>query len=175
MSGWRFLAIFQSFTIVPNTHNMSLTRLRERVPSAQFAAVATLPGHSLRFHKVSEDGSGKCDAESTGNPDDRVVGVAFEISDDEKLALDKREGLGAGYDEKVVEVVTKEGDKLSPSMYFATNIDSSRKPYCWYKEHVLVGARENKLPKDYIARIESIETVDDPDKDRCERELGIYR
>ena len=155
--------------------NMSLTRLRERVPSATFVAVATLPGHRLKSHKISIDGSGKCDAELTGNMDDYVVGVVFQISGDEKPALDRKEGLGAGYDEKIVEVMTMEGDQLSPSMYFATNIDSSRKPYSWYKEHVLVGARENNLPADYIARIESIEAVEDPDKARCKRELGIYR
>lgn len=45
--------------------NMLTDRLRERVPSARPVAVARLAGHSLRWHKVSIDGSGKCDAEAT--------------------------------------------------------------------------------------------------------------
>jgi len=155
--------------------NMSLTRLRARTPSARLVAVATLPAHRLGFHKVGQDGSGKCDAQATGNPDDRVSGVVFDIADMEKPALDQIEGLGAGYDEKVVQVVTTEGKALSPSMYFATHIDASRKPYFWYKEHVLIGARENNLPADCIEQIESIEAIDDPDQARHERELGIHR
>ncbi|MDP2816635.1 MAG: gamma-glutamylcyclotransferase family protein [Rectinemataceae bacterium] len=154
--------------------NMSLARLRERVPSAKFVAVASLAGHRLKFHKVSSDGSGKCDAASTGNPRDCVLGVVFEISDSEKPALDQKEGLGSGYDEKDVKVVTAEEKTLRSKMYFATEVDSSLKPYHWYKEHVLVGARDNHLPAEYVKQIEAVDTNDDPDRERCERELAIY-
>lgn len=153
--------------------NMSIARLQDRVPSARFVAVGTLQAHRLRFHKVSIDNSGKCDAEETGNPDDRVVGVVYEISDDEKLALDRKEGLGSGYDQKKVEVTTNQGN-LTSFMYFATKVNSTLKPYLWYKQHVLVGARENGLPSEYIAQIEEVEAVDDPDISRNERELAIY-
>ena len=154
--------------------NMSLARIRDRVPSARFFAVATLKAHRLQFHKISKDGSGKCDAKATENPEDKVVGIVYEFADNEKPCLDRKEGLGAGYDEKEVEVITPKG-KVSALMYFATKVDSSLKPYCWYKKHVLVGARENRLPVKYIAQIEAVETIDDPDVSRCERELEIYR
>ncbi len=154
--------------------NMSLARLQDRVPSARFVTVATLPGHTLRFHKISNDGSGKCDAEHTGNPDDRVIGVVYEISNNEKLALDQKEGLGYGYDEKQIEVTAEQG-KLTASMYIATRVKPQLKPYQWYKEHVLVGARENDLPAEYIAWLEAVEAVEDPDTARSERELSIYR
>lgn len=42
--------------------NMSSARLRARVPSCRPIGIAFLPGHELRFHKRSKDGSGKCDA-----------------------------------------------------------------------------------------------------------------
>jgi hypothetical protein len=42
--------------------NMSLRRLRTRVPSAVKLGNATLFGHQLKFHKRSQDGSAKCDA-----------------------------------------------------------------------------------------------------------------
>lgn len=154
--------------------NMSLARLQDRVPSAQFVAIATLPAHRLRFHKVSRDGSGKCDAEETGNPEDSVIGVVYEILDDEKTALDRKEGLGSGYDEKEVEVTTDQG-RLTALIYFATNTDSQLKPYRWYKEHVLIGARKNGLPSEYIAQIEAMEAIEDPDTERHDRELAIYR
>ena len=41
--------------------NMSSVRLRARVNSAQPLGVARLPGHRLRWHMHSLDGSGKCD------------------------------------------------------------------------------------------------------------------
>jgi hypothetical protein len=36
------------------------------------------------------------------------------------------------------------------SAYFATHIDSSLKPYHWYKEHVLRGVKENGFPVDCL-------------------------
>lgn len=84
---------------------MSLPRLRERVPSAELIGVSTLAEHSLRFHKVSKkDGSGKCDALFTKDSNDYIVGALFEISESEKEALDRAEGLGYGYQDKKVVV-----------------------------------------------------------------------
>lgn len=154
--------------------NMSRARLRERVASAEFLTVAALSQHRLRFHKSGRDGSGKCDAEFTGDPEDRVLGVVFEIPGDEKRILDRIEGLGTGYDEKEVEVVTADGRSLSARMYVATDIDPLRKPYRWYKRHVLTGARENELPTEYVAGIEAVEADEDPDGARSRRELAIY-
>lgn len=154
--------------------NMSSKRLQGRVPSARFEAVARLSEHRLCFHKLGADGSGKGDAEYTGNPDDEVVGVVYEISEAEKPGLDAAEGLGTGYGEKWVEIVAADGRELSAVMYFAIRIDPSVKPYHWYKNHVLVGAEENRLPADYTARIKAIASVDDPDPHRAGREWDMY-
>ncbi len=153
--------------------NMSRRRLQARVPSAQFIALAELPRHRLRFHKAALDGSAKCDAHETGNSDDGVIGVVYEIADDEKPDLDKHEALGRGYDQKQVELITRTGN-LQAWMYFATRIKDSLKPFHWYKEHVLIGARENGLPADYIAQIEAAESIEDPKSKRHKREMAIY-
>ncbi len=55
--------------------NMSISRLRERVPSAVRLGIFFLEGHRLCFHKASEDGSAKCDAYQTNNPNDEVIGA----------------------------------------------------------------------------------------------------
>ena len=83
---------------------MSSRRLLERAPSATFLSIATLKEHRLRFHKKSRDGSGKCDAEYTANPDDCVMGVIFMMSASDKKELDRKECLGFGYKEKNVTV-----------------------------------------------------------------------
>lgn len=153
---------------------MSIRRFRERVPSAKFVSVCMLAKHKLKFHKAGNDGSGKCDAAETGNNENTVVGVAFDISESEKTGLDRYEGLGAGYEEKVVEVISTEGEVLHAITYYATKTDPSLRPYHWYKEHVMGGAKENGLPAGYIQSIESIESVPDPKKERHENEMAIY-
>lgn len=156
--------------------NMSLQRLRVRARSAQPLAVATLRGHRLRFHKASRvDGSAKCDAFRTYNPDDSVHGLLFELAVTEKPLLDGFEGLGRGYDETRVELTMAGGRLVEAQMYVATDIDFTLRPYAWYKTHVLVGARENGLPASYLAQIEAIKTWADADEARERRELAIYR
>jgi gamma-glutamylcyclotransferase len=45
--------------------NMCSGRLRARV-TCDFVTTAKLAGYQLRFHKLSRDGSSKCDAFRTG-------------------------------------------------------------------------------------------------------------
>ncbi|MCG7995459.1 MAG: gamma-glutamylcyclotransferase [Candidatus Thiodiazotropha taylori] len=154
--------------------NMSSRRLRERVPSARFRSTATLEAHELRFHKRSRDGSAKCDALETHNPQHRVIGVVFEIAQAEKAELDRHEGLGYGYEEKQVSLLTGSAESLTAFTYYATHIDSLLKPYSWYKHHVLSGAREHQLPTTYLDRIERIEAIIDPNSARHVLEMAIY-
>lgn len=154
--------------------NMSTPRLLKRTPSARFISTAQLENHKLKFHKKSIYGSGKCNIEYTNNLVDIVFGVLFEITANEKSRLDHIEGLGTGYDEKWVTVIDSNGEMVSAVTYYAISIDSSLRPYHWYKEHVLRGAKEHNLPVDYIKFIEAIESMPDPDIETHENELSIY-
>jgi gamma-glutamylcyclotransferase (GGCT)/AIG2-like uncharacterized protein YtfP len=154
--------------------NMSFLRLQERVPSAQRLGTYTLKEHILRFHKASKDGSAKCDAFQTNNKADMVIGALFEINDEEKAYLDKVEGLGYGYSEKSIKVHNDTGEAIVAVMYYAIDIDASLKPYAWYVNHVVVGAIETNVPAQYLAAIQSIEYIEDPDKDRNISELAMY-
>ena len=155
--------------------NMSIRRLRVRVPSASRLGVGVLRSHELKFHKVSSyDGSAKCDALATGNPDHLVYGVVNRIPEDEKPHLDQAEGLGFGYEQKNVLIEMANGAAVPAFCYCATAIDPGLKPFDWYKEHVLMGARENSLPEAYMLGIEAVESVPDGNQLRCERELSIY-
>ncbi len=156
--------------------NMSIRRLTARVPSAAFDTVARLEGHVMKFRKKSNlDGSAKCDIVETSNENDTVWGVVFEIDAGEKPGLDLAEGLGNGYEEKELELTGPSGNLVRAFTYYATEIDENLVPYTWYMEHVLTGARENGLPTDYIASIEQVESIQDPDRERHARELSIYR
>jgi len=156
--------------------NMSVKRLLDRVSSAKKVDVGILEKHELKFHKISKkDGSAKCDAYETGNPEHKLYGVVFHISEQEKPELDRKEGLGYGYKQKDVKILLNDGTTIEAFTYYATNINPELKPFDWYKEHVLRGARENKLPLEYIRRIEIIEHIEDSDTKRRNDELSIYR
>jgi len=147
--------------------NMLTDRLRERVPSATAIGIGRLGGHELRWDKRSgHDGSGKCDAEATGRQEDVVWGVVFELDPDEKSALDRAEGLGAGYMDKTVQVSTDAGP-VTAVMYYAIDKDASLRPYHWYKALVIAGAREHGLPAGYRSRLELVVTVSDHNPTRA--------
>ena len=154
--------------------NMSLQRMRERVPGAELISTATLFGHQLKFHKLSKDLSGKCDAYCTNRKDDFVIGVVYKIDPNEKRELDRIEVLDYGYVNKTVELQGCQGQAIVAVTYCATIIDQNLKPYHWYKEHVLRGAEAAKLPNEYIESIRNIESLEDPDRLKAQKELSIY-
>ena len=152
---------------------MSLRRLQQRVPGVRLLGPARLPAHRLRFHKIGSDGSGKCDAFYTGQMADAIHGVLYHIDRSEKKVLDRIEGLGFGYDEKIVEL--EHGDQpLEAITYVATRIADDLKPFEWYLNHVLIGAREASLPQPYVADIERVVAIPDPNRKRHAREIAIH-
>jgi len=152
--------------------NMPTARLRERCPSAQPIGVAELPGYELRWHKKSKDGSGKCDIVLTGLPGASVFGVLYKVPNGEKGALDRAEGLGAGYDETEIEV-RRGADRLTVKAYIATATDPMLKPYTWYRGLAVAGAKQHGLPADYIARLEAVPADQDPNQKRHDRNMAL--
>jgi gamma-glutamylcyclotransferase len=154
--------------------NLSITRLQERAPSAMRIGCYVLKAHDLRFHKSSIDGSGKCDAYYTGNSHDYVLGVLYEMGAEDKCALDRAEGLGYGYEEKNVAILSQNFDEVEATTYLATQIDESLKPYSWYLNHVLTGATASDLPQEYIDKIKAIESIRDLNEDRDAQQRAIH-
>ena len=154
--------------------NMSSRRLRKRVPSARCVTVATLVSHRLEFHKIGRDNSAKCNAHETGNQDDLVIGVVFDIHEQEKAVLDQAEGLGAGYEIKQVIIHADNGIQIQAFTYYATLIDDDLLPYHWYKQHVAAGAMEHNLPEYYQHSIIQVVSIADPDRARATRETAIH-
>ncbi len=145
--------------------NLHPRRLRERITSAQLLGACQLVDWSLRFHKRSRDGSGKCNIVNSG---EGIYVAIYEISAEDKLTLDKIEGLGSGYDEGILNVPGF--DDCVTYLASDTYIDDTLAPYDWYREMVLVGCRALKFPESYIATIEGIQVLRDPNvKRRADR------
>jgi gamma-glutamylcyclotransferase len=149
--------------------NMNLNRLTQRVPSAVRVSNAFLPGYKLVCNKVSKkDGSAKANIIKTGNLAELVWGVLFTIDINEKPLLDKTEGLGKGYNEDTLIFFDETNNSYTAQIYFADSkpIDDNLFPYDWYKEFIVSGAIQNKLPFEYIAKLQSITCVRDHDEER---------
>lgn len=157
--------VIGSFRYFAYGSNMAIERLHRRTPSAVLLEVACLREHELRWHKPGRDGSGKCDAFFTGDPLHRVWGAIFEISNDERPSLDRVEHLGIGYESRTVQVQGPNGSHevmAYCALQFATNL----RPFDWYKNYVLHGSRQLRLPADYVDAIRRVDAIPDPDPER---------
>ncbi len=154
--------------------NLCIERMRVRVPSARPLTVAALGGHELRFHKIGRDDSAKADAYCTGEPGHAVWGVVYELGGDDKKALD---GFERGYHERNVTLDERGGGIVQAQVYLADadRIDPSLKPFSWYVALVAAGARQHGLPPEYLAAIEAVGTVEDPDHERHAREMSVIQ
>ncbi len=148
--------------------NMHLIRMRDRVPSCEFVGIGTLLNFSLRFHKRSPDGSGKCSIiEEPGNLQP-VLGVIYTMKESEKEHLDFFEGVGHGYEVKQLEVLQDRTVTHSVFTYCAQKawIDNELLPYDWYKSLVLQGAEYFNFPAHYIASLRKQKMTLDTDSVR---------
>lgn len=147
--------------------NMPKARIEGRVGPCERLGPAFLTGYTLRFHKLSKkDGSAKCDAFRTGNPDDRLWGVLDRLSDGQLVDLDRFEGPGY---RRITAHVTLGKRTVDAALYVAKPdaVNPELHPFDWYKAWVLMGARELGLPVDYIESIEAVHAVPDPDPQRA--------
>jgi hypothetical protein len=122
-------------------------------------------GFRLRFHKRSQDGSGKCTIRPAG--DSVVYGVVFDVDASEVDALDEAEQRGRGYRRRDVRVDT--GAASAEAFAYVAQpayVDDALLPYEWYHALVLAGAREHELPGAYVARLASVRSYPDPNEAR---------
>jgi len=98
-----------------------------------------------------------------------VYGAIYQMDSVHKQALDCFEGNGNGYYDSPL-TVELHGKEHSTFTYFAqaSHIADGLKPYHWYKNLVVLGAKHLQFPDVYVRSIELIESVEDPDETRRE-------
>lgn len=146
--------------------NLHPARLAARLPECRFLGTGEILDRNLCFHKRSIDGSAKCNI-VTGYG--RVHVSVYDIGRHGKVLLGRIEG--PGYSETTIEVPGF-GDCLT---YVASvsYVDSSIRPYSWYKELVLVGCEVLGFPDHYVAMIRDITAVEDADEKRHASNMRI--
>jgi hypothetical protein len=102
-----------------------------------------------------------------------VVGVIFDLDECELPMLDKSEGAGKGYDRKDHFPVLIAGSHvpLDAVTYIASPscIDCKLKPFDWYLNLVVEGARQHELSPEYVSALEATPSTTDPDTTRKSR------
>lgn len=153
--------------------NMLTARLAKRVPSARNPRVAALPGHVVRYRRLSVDGSTKCDlvrAEESAT----AYGVIYDIDPDQRPNLDAAESVGNGYHREQLTVAVDDRE-LTVFTYIAdaSHIAEQVAPYGWYRDLVVGGALEHGLPGRYIDEQLDVTATSDPDAARDRRERAV--
>jgi gamma-glutamylcyclotransferase len=79
-----------------------------------------------------------------------------------------------GYSRESATVLV-ESQPVKVWLYIAERPDTTMqlRPYSWYKRFIVEGAREHALPPDYIARLEAIEDLIDPNEARHAQRMAL--
>lgn len=147
--------------------NLHPVRLTERVPSASLVGAIELARHRLRFHKKGRDGSGKCNLSRTESTVNSVHGALYELNPAHKSLLDRYEGRGAGYADERIDLQHR-GREYTCFTYLAqrSHVADNLRPFHWYKQLVVLGAKYLEFPEAYVSSIESVASMQDPDHAR---------
>ena len=99
--------------------------------------------------------------------------MPFELRQSEKPNLDVAEGLGHGYLEKIVTLMSHEGEDCTAVTYYPNDKDVSLRPYSWYIRFVIEGAKQHELRAAYISAIEAVSCTEDPNRQRDREQRAI--
>lgn len=132
--------------------NMSARVLARRRVRPLSAEVATLQGHELRFSHPGPPLIEPAFASVDPCPEARVYGVLYQISEAELRWLDRLEGR---YQKKLLEVTGDRTGKVSARVYQTPTPVAGKRPSVRYLRLLLDGAKENKLPAEYISWLEA--------------------
>jgi hypothetical protein len=150
--------------------NLHPARLGERLPAAELLGTARLEGWSLAFHKRGRDGSGKCSIRPGGSG----VGLAvFALSRRDLGALDAIEGVGAGYERRVIELPRY--GACHTYVAETAHVDDGLAPFDWYLELVILGAEHHGFDGGYIERLATVAATGDPDPRRHAEHWELIR
>lgn len=131
--------------------NMLSRRISKRIQSAKLVGRASLEDWQVVFNKKSDDGSGK--ANLICKPGFVTWGAVFEIDADDIRRLD---GFEKGYSRTKVNVKTDDGKLSEVDIYISEYLTDDPVAFEDYKNLILEGAREQRLPEPYIRYLQEL-------------------
>jgi len=102
----------------------------------------------------------------------KVWGVLYAVSDDDMRRLDEGE---AGYRRVRLSVRPEGNTDADAWVYVASrpSNDTALRPYTWYKRFLVEGAQEHSLPAEYVAELEHIDAIEDPNHQRDQEKRAL--
>ncbi len=135
--------------------NLCVEQKKERTGPIRAARRCRLPGYRLAFNKKGT--SGEVYANIVPESTEEVWGVIYRCNPDTFRKMDCYEGVPAGhYHHRTVEVVTEGGEVLAAITYVAgrDHVCQESPPSDRYLNKILRGAKDHRLPANYIRSIE---------------------
>jgi gamma-glutamylcyclotransferase len=154
--------------------NLHPRRLRERIGDVELAGVVELPGWRLCFDKRGDDGSAKANLRPVPGSNHVAWAAAYRVQPEQWPALDRFEGCGGGYETFRFDVCL--GDAVMPALAYLTPshwTTESMRPFDWYRELIVAGARFLDLPKEYVDMVSACPVTADPDQERRLARLAL--
>jgi hypothetical protein len=130
--------------------NLASRRLQDRVPGARARGRARLAGWRLVADKPGRDGSAKVNI--VRDPGTFVWGALWELALPDLARLDRHEG---GY-ERFEVMVNADAGAVAATTYLSRLHGAQPGLERGYKELILEGAREQRLPPEWVAFLESL-------------------
>jgi gamma-glutamylcyclotransferase (GGCT)/AIG2-like uncharacterized protein YtfP len=136
--------------------NMSAAVMDATGIAHRFISAACLPDHRFAFMRRSvRTGTGVADIIS--DPRAEVWGALYELTDEQIMPLDEKEGRGRWYEREDVLVRTPDGRSRQAMAYVVIRKEPVEiSPSLAYLSGLLNGARERSLPSDYIIGLEAM-------------------
>ncbi len=144
--------------------NMSEEQLWQRISTVKFYGIGYIKDTRMICNKRSKDGSGK--ANILRSPGDVTWGVLYEIDESMLKRLDEFE---RGYNRQLVEIYTEKDLHVTAETYTSNTLTEHPVSYDWYKELILHGADEHKLPQSYREYLARLPSRPDPVRNRTEK------
>ena len=145
------IVIVQSMLYFAFASNMSSRQMKRRIGEYKTLGRGRLSGWRLAFNKRSHDETAKANIGEDANS--VVWGVLYDITPADIANLDKWE---PGYERISVPVILDSGGTIEAACYVAREVEDGLLPSRAYINTIVEGARESRLPKDYIGALEEI-------------------
>ena len=130
--------------------NLKKEQMEEREIVIYKSYKGFIKNYKLEFNKKSTDGSSKANiTKATG---EIVWGVCFKLDTDGFENLRNHE---KGYDELLVTVYDENCEILFRAKTFISSKICDKLPTKEYLDRIIAGAKQHKLPKDYIKKVEN--------------------
>jgi gamma-glutamylcyclotransferase len=132
--------------------NMNHGQMKERCGQSRFLKRAYLEGHKFVFDGYSDYLRRRSVANVVNSDGNVVWGALYEIDEEDVKALDASEYHPSSFEKKTATVKDEDGKSYEALVYYRSG-RSLGAPSKEYRQTIIQGAKDCKLPKDYTMKI----------------------